>query len=94
MLRRTIFVAGLALTCLAFQPAQADRGSLVQNQSSTNDDKVPLSSIVRQLKQSHGGEPASIKFRNGTYRILWRDRNGQLKRFEADARTGRTRKGK
>lgn len=52
---------------------------------------VPLSQIVRSIQQREGGKPESIEFRDGRYRILWRGADGQLRRYEADAATGRIR---
>ena len=94
MLRSFLIATGLVLSLSVVSPAFADHGRLAQNQSDAGKGQVPLADIVRQLQSSQGGEPASIKFRNGTYRILWRDRDGNLQRFKADARTGRTRREK
>lgn len=93
MLREFLIVAGLVLAIATVQPVSADNWRMAQNQSTEEQGKVPLSRIVKDLKRRNGGEPASIKFQNGTYRILWRDRNGDLHRFRADADTGRIRKG-
>lgn len=93
MIRRFFIVTGLVLTCAAAQPAIADNWRMAQNQSAGQKGKVPLSSIVQGLKKRNGGEPASIKFEDGIYRILWRDRNGDLIRFQANAETGRVRRG-
>jgi len=88
VLRRLFIIADLAFAFAVAQPPLAT----AQGKSEAGQGKVPLSQIVRNIQQREGGEAASIKFENGTYRILWRDAQGNLKRFEADARTGRTRK--
>ena len=53
--------------------------------------EVPLSDILRDLRNQYGGQHVDARRSGDTYEIVWIAKDGRRMVFQADARTGRIR---